>query len=403
MDDLDHRTLGVKLKLWHIQEDAPGMVFWHPRGHTLYRLLEDYLRGKMRRAGYAEVRTPQLLPRALWERSGHWEKFSEHMFRLDDGDAAMALKPMSCPCHVQIFNTGLRSWRELPIRYAEFGACHRNEPSGSLHGIMRTRAFEQDDAHVFCREEDVEREVASFIALLGEVYRELGFPDFEVALATRPLVRSGDDATWDRLEAQLGDAARQCGLVPQINPGEGAFYGPKLEFALRDRLGRSWQCGTVQLDDVLPQRLEASYVAPDGSRARPLMIHHAIFGSLGRMIAILLEHHGGVLPFWLSPEQVAVAPISKEQAGYSAAVLAAFADAGIRAVAYDSTDTLSRRIVAARDMAVPMIAILGAREVKEGRVTLRERNGAQAAVALAEAVSRLRAKARPDALVPEAL
>jgi len=240
MDDLDHRNLGVKLKLWHVQEDAPGMVFWHPRGYAVYRALEDYVRRKMRRAGYAEVRTPQLLPKELWYRSGHWDKFGEHMFRVDDGELAMALKPMSCPCHVQIFNKGLRSWRELPIRYAEFGACHRNEPSGSLHGIMRTRAFEQDDAHVFCREEDVESEVACFIALLGEAYRDLGFPDYEVALATRPAARSGDDATWDWSEAKLGDAARQCGLAPQINPGEGAFYGPKLEFALRDRLPDFW-------------------------------------------------------------------------------------------------------------------------------------------------------------------
>jgi threonyl-tRNA synthetase len=320
------------------------------------------------------------------------------MFRIDDGDQAMALKPMSCPCHVQIFNKGLRSWRELPIRYAEFGACHRNEPSGSLHGIMRTRAFEQDDAHVFCREEDVESKVAGFIALLGEVYRELGFPDTEVALATRPELRAGDDATWDWSEAKLGDAARRCGLVPQINPGEGAFYGPKLEFALRDRLGRSWQCGTVQLDGVLPERLDASYIASDGSRARPLMIHHAIFGSLGRMIAILLEHHGGVLPFWLSPEQVAVAPISKEQAGYGAEVLAAFEDAGIKAVAYDGADTLSRRIVAAHDMAVPVMAIVGRREMRDGRVTLRERDGAQADVPLAEAVSRLQTRAQPGAI-----
>jgi threonyl-tRNA synthetase len=256
---------------------------------------------------------------------------------------------------------------------------------------------------VFCREQDVENEVARFIVLLGEVYRELGFPDYEVALATRPAVRAGDDATWDRLEAKLDNAARQCGLSPHINPGEGAFYGPKLEFALRDRLGRSWQCGTVQLDAVLPGRLDASYVAPDGSRARPLMIHHAIFGSLGRMIAILLEHYRGVLPFWLSPDQVAIAPISQDQAGYGADVLATFEDVGIRAVAYDGADTLSRRIVAAHDMAVPVMAIVGGREMRDGRVSLRERDGSQADVALAEAVSRLQARARPDTIVAEAL
>jgi threonyl-tRNA synthetase len=300
---------------------------------------------------------------------------------------------------VQIFNKGLRSWRELPIRYAEFGACHRNEPSGSLHGIMRTRAFEQDDAHVFCREQDVESEVARFIALLDEVYRELGFPDYEVALATRPLVRAGDDVTWDWSEAALGDAARRCGLAPRINPGEGAFYGPKLEFSLRDRLGRAWQCGTVQLDGVLPERLDASYVAPDGSRPRPLMIHHAIFGSLGRMIAILLEHHGGALPFWLSPDQVAVTPISQEQSGYCADVRAAFEDAGIRAVAYDGAETLSRRIVATHEMAVPVMAIAGRREMQDGRVTLRERGGSQADFPLAEAVAHLQARARPGTVI----
>lgn len=393
MDDLDHRNLGVKLRLWHLQEDAPGMVFWHPRGYAVYRVLEDYVRRRMRRAGYAEVRTPQLLPQELWGRSGHWDKFGEHMFRVDDGGPAMALKPMSCPCHVQIFNTGLRSWRELPIRYAEFGACHRNEPSGSLHGIMRTRAFEQDDAHVFCREDDVEAEVARFVTLLDEVYRDLGFPGYEVALATRPPARAGDDAAWEWSEAKLGDAARRCGLAPRIARGEGAFYGPKLEFALRDRLGRSWQCGTVQLDPVLPERLGASYVAADGSRTHPVMIHHAVFGSLGRMIAILLEHHDGVLPFWLSPDQVAVTPVSKQQAGYAADVVAAFEDGGIRAAGYDGAETLSRRIVAAHEMAVPVTAIVGGREKRDRRVTLRERDGSQTDVALSEAVSRLRDRA----------
>jgi threonyl-tRNA synthetase len=324
------------------------------------------------------------------------------MYRVDDGERVMALKPMSCPCHVQIFNKGLRSWRDLPMRYAEFGACHRNEPSGSLHGIMRTRAFEQDDAHVFCREDDVEDEVGRFVGMLSGIYRDLGFPNYEVALSTRPVVRAGDDETWDWSEEKLGNAARRHGLDPKINAGEGAFYGPKLEFSLRDRLGRSWQCGTVQLDGVLPQRLDASYVAPDSSRARPLMIHHAIFGSLGRMIAILLEHHGGLLPFWLSPEQVAVAPISKDQAGYGADVLAAFEDAGIRAVAYDGADSLSRRIVAAHEMAVPVMAIVGGREMRDGRVSLRERDGSQVDVPLAEAVSRLQARARPDAFVAEA-
>jgi threonyl-tRNA synthetase len=388
MDDSDHRSLGTRLDLWHIQEDAPGMVFWHPRGYAVYRMLEEYIRSKMRRLGYAEVRTPQLMPHDLWMRSGHWEKFGENMFCVD-GERSMALKPMSCPCHVQIFNKGLRSWRDLPIRYAEFGACHRNEPSGALHGLMRTRAFEQDDAHVFCRENDVPAEVSRFIGLLSEVYGELGFRDYEVALSTRPPVRAGSDALWDWAEESLGDAARQCGLLPSIQPGEGAFYGPKLEFALRDRLGRSWQCGTVQLDCVMPGRLDASYVASDGNRAVPLMIHHAVFGSIGRFVAILLEHHGGALPFWLSPEQVAVAPISRNQADYAGEVVRAFEDAGLRTVTYDEAETLSRRIVSVREYEVPVMAIVGQREKEERKITLRERDGKQSVLALTDAIAAL--------------
>ena len=388
MDDSDHRSLGTRLDLWHIQEDAPGMVFWHPRGYAVYRVLEEYIRSKMRRLGYAEVRTPQLMPHDLWMRSGHWEKFGENMFCID-GERSMALKPMSCPCHVQIFNKGLRSWRDLPIRYAEFGACHRNEPSGALHGLMRTRAFEQDDAHVFCRENDVPAEVSRFIGLLSEVYGELGFRDYEVALSTRPPVRAGSDALWDWAEESLGDAARQCGLLPSIQPGEGAFYGPKLEFALRDRLGRSWQCGTVQLDCVMPGRLDASYVASDGNRAVPLMIHHAVFGSIGRFVAILLEHHGGALPFWLSPEQVAVAPISRNQADYAGEVVRAFEDAGLRTVTYDEAETLSRRIVSVREYEVPVMAIVGQREKEERKITLRERDGKQSVLALTDAIASL--------------
>jgi threonyl-tRNA synthetase len=392
MDDLDHRSLAGRLDLWHIQEDAPGMVFWHPRGFAVYRVLEDYIRGKMRRLGYAEVKTPALMPLDLWVRSGHWEKFGENMFSLEDGGRPMALKPMSCPCHVQIFNQGLRSWRDLPIRYAEFGACYRNEPSGALHGLMRTRAFEQDDAHVFCREEDVEHEVARFIALLSEVYADLGFPDWQVSLSTRPPLRAGSEELWDWAEEKLGEAARRCGVAYALQPGEGAFYGPKLEFHLRDRLGRSWQCGTVQLDCVLPGRLDASYVAPDGSRAMPLMIHHAVFGSLGRFVAILLEHHGGGLPFWLAPEQVAVAPISRGQEDYAAEVLDAFEHAGLRAVSYAGAETLSRRILSAHEALVPVMAIVGRREQAERRVSLRERDGAQSVLALDDAVAALSAR-----------
>ncbi len=393
MDDLDHRNLGTRLDLWHIQEDAPGMVFWHPRGNTLYRILEDYIRRKMRRLGYAEVRTPQLLPRELWIESGHWEKFGAHMFNVPDGERPMALKPMSCPCHVQIFNKGLRSWRDLPVRYAELGICHRDEPSGSLHGLMRTRAFEQDDAHVFCREEHVGSEIARFVALLSEVYADFGFPEPEVSLSTRPLVRAGSDELWDWAEATLAAAARQCGLSYKIQPGEGAFYGPKLEFALRDRLGRSWQCGTVQLDSVLPKRLNASYVGSDGDPATPVMIHHAVLGSIGRFIAMLLEHHAGALPFWLSPEQVAVAPVSHDHSDYATKVLDALVAADIRGVLFASTDTLSRRIVAAHEASIPVVAVVGHREAEQGTVSLRERGGAVCVLPLSDAVSALRKRA----------
>ncbi|CAL77090.1 putative threonine tRNA synthetase (fragment) [Bradyrhizobium sp. ORS 278] len=395
MDDLDHRSLGPRLDLWHIQEDAPGMVFWHPRGHALYRVLENFIRGKMRRLGYAEVRTPQLLPLDLWMQSGHWEKFGAQMFALGEGERAMALKPMSCPCHVQIFNRNLRSWRELPLRYAEFGSCHRDEPSGALHGLMRTRGFEQDDAHVFCRADDVAGEVARFAALLSEVYAAFGFDAPEVSLSTRPQLRAGSDASWDWAEQALAEAARSCGLSYAIQPGEGAFYGPKLEFALRDRLGRSWQCGTVQLDSVLPERLGASYVAAHGARATPVLIHHAVLGSIGRFIAMLLEHHAGALPFWLSPDQVAVVPITRDQLDDALKLRELLFSAELRAVLSADGETLSRRIVAAHAASIPVVAVVGAREAAQGTVSLRERDGTTSVLTWDRAVSTLRERNRP--------
>lgn len=393
MEQHDHRSLGARLDLYHIEEASPGMVYWHPRGYAIYRGLEDYIRGQMRRLGFAEVRTPQLLPRSLWERSGHWDKFGSNMFCLSDEDGReMALKPMSCPCHLGIFNDRLRSWRELPFRMSEFGACHRNEPSGSMHGLMRTRAFEQDDAHVLCREQDVQSEVARFVGLLDRVYSDLGFSGYEVALSTRPAVRAGSDELWDWAESQLAQAAAARGVSFVVQVGEGAFYGPKLEFSLRDKQGRSWQCGTVQLDTVLPGRLGATYVAPDGSKAVPVMIHHAVFGSMGRFIAMLLEHHEGALPYWLSPDQVAVMPVSRDQEAYASELSEELAAAGVRAVLHDMNETLSKRIALARESFIPVVAIVGKSEAAERSVTLRERDGSQSKLAIDEAIGQLRSR-----------
>ncbi len=396
MDHDDHRRIGPRLELFHQQEDGPGTVFWHPRGAALWRVLEDYVHSRMRGAGFREVRTPQLLARTLWERSGHWEKFGAQMFVCGEREGAarqLALKPMSCPGHVQVFRSRVRSWRDLPLRYAEFGACHRDEPSGALHGLMRTRAFTQDDAHLFCREDQVEAEVARFCALLRDVYVDLGFPEFAVGFSTRPAVRAGTDEVWDRAERMLAAAATAAGLEYRVQPGEGAFYGPKLEFALRDRLGRDWQCGTIQLDMVLPERLDAEYVDADGRRVRPVMLHHAVLGSFERFTAILLEHHRGRLPAWLAPDQVAVAPLADAQAGAAHAFAADLEAHGVRAVVDDRAATLSRRIVDARERGIPYFATLGARELRDGTVAVRGpdaatrvRPRADAAVELVEAV-----------------
>lgn len=387
MDINDHRRLGSDLNLYHIQDDAPGMVFWHPRGHAIYHVLEDYIRRHMRRLNYQEVRTPQLLPRKLWEKSGHWEKFGKNMFCFSDEDGDdFALKPMSCPCHIQIFNQGIKSWRELPVRYAEFGACHRNESSGSMHGLMRTRAFEQDDAHVLCRKDQVQAEVARFIKLLDQVYRDLGFSSYKVALSTRPTVRAGSDALWDWAEEQLAEAARLNNVDYFIQPGEGAFYGPKLEFVLLDNQGREWQCGTVQLDTVLPRNLGASYINEAGDEEIPMMIHHAVFGSMGRFLAMLLEQYKGQLPFWLSPDQVAVMPISEKQADAASDFHSRLCDSDIRSSLLAGNDTLQRRIVEASQLKIPVIAIIGGREAAAGQVVLRERSGEQVTLPIDDAL-----------------
>jgi threonyl-tRNA synthetase len=397
MDRHDHRMLGPRLDLFHQQEEAPGAVFWHPRGAALYRLIESYLRREMRRAGFREVRTPQLLARTLWERSGHWDKHGDNMFIFADGERSFALKPMNCPGHVQLFRQQTRSYRDLPLRFSEFGACHRYEPSGALHGLMRVRAFTQDDAHVFCLPEQVDAEVARFCELLRRIYGRFGFRQFIVGFSTRPDAREGSEETWDWAEASLAKAAGAAGLQFRQQPGAGAFYGPKLEFVLKDRDGREWQCGTFQLDAVLPEKLGAEVVNAAGERVRPLMIHHAVLGSIERFIAVLLEHHRGKLPFWLAPEQIAVAAVSVAQRPYAAAVAEAFDAAGLRCVTDDADETLSRRIRAAHDRGIPMFATIGAKEVAASTVTLRQRNGQQSVHSLSDAKKWLKALEEADA------
>jgi threonyl-tRNA synthetase len=391
MHDHDHRSLGNRLELFHQQEEGPGMVFWHPRGFTLYHLIEDYIRRRMRAAGYREVRTPQILARSLWERSGHLERFGDAMFSFEQADGrAWAVKPMSCPCHIQIFNQRLRSFRELPLRYAEFGNCHRDEPSGAMHGLFRARQFTQDDAHVFCTEAQIAGEVERFCRLQQRIYRDFGFAEFEVRFSTRPENRAGSDAVWDQAEAALAAAAEAAGLDPVLQPGEGAFYGPKLEFHLQDRLGRWWQCGTVQLDFVLPERLDAAYRDEANGKAVPVILHHAVLGSLERFIGILLEHHEGRLPLWLAPEQILVASIGEAQAEAAAEIHAGFAEAGLRAVLDAGPDTLARKIVSAHEAAIPIVAIIGAREARDGMVALRRHDGGQEVCSRATAIEQLR-------------
>ncbi|MBL9098299.1 MAG: threonine--tRNA ligase, partial [Alphaproteobacteria bacterium] len=331
----DHRKIGKEMDLFHIQEEATGQIFWHPKGWTLYRTLENYVRRQVERADYREVKTPQLMDRKLWEASGHWENYRPHMFiaEVDEGDKekrVLAVKPMNCPGHVQIFKQGLKSYRDLPLRMAEFGSCHRYEPSGALHGIMRVRAFVQDDAHIFCTEEQIIPETHRFVDLLARVYKDLGFDSFSTKLSTRPELRAGSDADWDRAESALELACRKIDLPYMINPGEGAFYGPKLEFTLRDAIGRDWQCGTLQIDYVLPERLDAEYVAEDGTKKRPVMLHRAILGSLERFVGVTIEHYAGKFPLWMAPVQAVVATIVSDADAYAKEAAAALKLAGLR-------------------------------------------------------------------------
>ncbi len=393
MDDNDHRAIANRMDLFHQQEEGPGMVFWHPNGFTLYRIIEDFVRQRMKQAGFREIRTPQLLARELWEKSGHWEKFADNMFTFAEDERAHALKPMSCPAHVQVFNKRVRSFRELPLRLAEFGACHRNEPSGALYGLMRTRSFVQDDAHIFCVPDDVEIEVARFCRMLFEIYHEFGFDDVSVAFSTRPDVRAGSDEAWDCAESGLQGAARAAGLTYRTDPGEGAFYGPKLDFSLKDSHGRDWQCGTVQLDMVLPDRLDASFIDSEGHRVRPVMIHHAVLGSIERFIGILLEHYRGDLPLWLAPDQILVANITDASAGYASDVVAELEHAGFRVGVDLRSDRIGKKIVDARAMGIPILAAVGEREETDGTVSLRWLDGRQRVTSVTEAADALRAEA----------
>ena len=371
----DHRKLGRQLDLFHLQDEAPGMVFWHPKGWVIWQEVEQYMRRLLSANGYLEVRTPQVMDRVLWEKSGHWENYAEHMFTTKAEERDYAVKPMNCPGHVQIFNQGIKSYRDLPLRLAEFGSCHRNEPSGALHGIMRVRGFVQDDAHIFCTEEQILSESAAFIDLLRKVYADFGFNDILVKLSTRPEKRIGSDETWDRAEAALAQALDAKGLKYDLQPGEGAFYGPKIEFSLKDCLNRVWQCGTLQLDFSLPGRLGAEYVAEDNTRRQPVMLHRAILGSMERFIGILIEHHAGAFPLWLAPVHVIVMNISEHQADYAETVAEKLRQAGLRAVSDLRNEKISYKIREHSLQKLPYQVVVGDKEKVAGLVAVRARGG----------------------------
>ncbi len=396
----DHRRLGREMDLFHVQEEAAGSVFWHPKGWTLWRTLEGYIRRRLEDGGYVEVKTPQLVDRRLWEQSGHWDKFKDAMFlatpraegaSVEEGDRVYAIKPMNCPCHVQIFKQGLKSYRDLPLRLAEFGACHRYEPSGALHGIMRVRAFTQDDAHIFCTEDQITAESIKFCDLLRQVYGDLGFSDVRVKFSDRPAIRAGEDAIWDKAEKALKDASKAAGLETTLNPGEGAFYGPKLEFVLRDTIGRDWQCGTLQVDFVLPERLDASYVGEDGAKHRPVMLHRAIFGSFERFIGIVIENYAGKLPLWLAPVQGIVATIVSDADDYAREVVKKARAAGLRVDPDLRNEKIGYKVREHTLAKVPLLLAVGRREAEQGTVAVRRLgtgSDAQETLALDEAIAR---------------
>jgi threonyl-tRNA synthetase len=385
----DHRRVGKEMGLFHLQEEAVGSVFWHPKGWKLYRTSETYVRRRLEASGYVEIKTPQLVDRVLWEKSGHWENYRANMFlvRVDEEEKTLALKPMNCPGAVMVFNQGMRSYRELPLRLAEFGQDHRYEPSGALHGIMRVRAFQQDDGHIFCTEDQIGPETVRFVELLSSIYRDFGFESFRVKFSTRPDVRAGSDDVWDRAEGALEKACAEAGVEYVINPGEGAFYGPKLEFVLRDAIGRDWQCGTLQVDFVLPERLDAEYVGEDGARHRPVMLHRAILGSFERFLGILIEQYAGRFPMWLAPVQVAVATIVSDADEYAAEVAAALRRRGLEVKLDTSNQKINAKVREHSLQRVPVIAVVGRKEAQERTVALRRLGGeAQEVVSLDEAV-----------------
>jgi threonyl-tRNA synthetase len=393
----DHRRLGRELDLFHMQEEAVGSIFWHPRGWSLYREIEAHVRRRLEDGNYKEVKTPQLIDRSLWEASGHWDKFRENMFTADsEDDRTLALKPMNCPGHVQIYKQGLKSYRDLPIRMAEFGSCHRNEPSGALHGIMRVRAFTQDDAHIFCSEDQITSESIIFCDLLRKIYKDFGFEDVRVKFSDRPGVRAGDDVTWDRAEEALKNACEAAGLETTLNPGEGAFYGPKLEFVLRDAIGRDWQCGTLQVDFVLPERLDANYIASDGSKKRPVMLHRAILGSMERWIGILIEQYAGRFPIWLAPVQAVITTITSDNDEYAYKVLEECKKVGLRAAVDIRNEKINYKIREHSNAKIPVILVVGTKEQENETVAVRRLGGkSQEILALDDAVNTLLKESTP--------